>query len=68
MVYVYDETKLNTGAGSGLDQVELEDEEIVENVQRGIRSRFYQHGRYAPEHEQGTHHIHQLLADFLERG
>ncbi len=65
MVYVYDESRLNTGAGSGLDQVELEDEEIVENVQRGIRSRFYQHGRYAPGHEQGTHHFHQLLSAFL---
>lgn len=65
LVYVYDEHKLNTGAGSGLDQVEFEDEEVVENVQRGIRSRFYQHGRYAPEREQGTHHFHALLAEFL---
>lgn len=66
LTFVYDESRLNTGAGSGLDQVELEDEEIVENVQRGIRSRFYRHGRYAPEREQGTHHFHRLLAEFLE--
>jgi choline monooxygenase len=65
LVFVYNESRLNTGAGSGLDQVELEDEEIVENVQRGIRSRFYRHGRYAPEREQGTHHFHRLLAEFL---
>lgn len=65
LVYVFDASKLNTGAGSGLDQVEMEDEEIVENVQRGIRSRFYQHGRYAPDREQGTHHFHRLLAEFL---
>lgn len=64
-VYVFDESKLNTGAGSGLEQVEHEDEEVVENVQRGIRSRFYEHGRYAPEREQGTHHFHRLLAEFL---
>jgi choline monooxygenase len=64
-VYVLDKTKLNLGAGAGLDQVEIEDEAVVENVQRGIRSRFYTHGRYAPNHEQGTHHFHQLLAKFL---
>lgn len=66
LVYVLDETKLNTGAGSALDQVEMEDEEVVQNVQRGIRSRFYGHGRYSPKREQGTHHFHRLLAEFLE--
>jgi choline monooxygenase len=65
LVYVYDESKLETGAGSGLDQVEIEDEEVVENVQRGIRSRFYAQGRYSPNREQGTHHFHSLLAEFL---
>ena len=65
-VYVFDESKLNTGAGSGLEQVEHEDEEVVENVQRGIRSRFYTHGRYSPSREQGTHHFHSLLAEFLD--
>jgi choline monooxygenase len=66
LVYVYDESKLNTGAGSGLHQVEMEDEEVVTQVQRGIRSRFYAHGRYAPEQEQGTHHFHRLLAEHLD--
>ena len=64
-VYVYDESKLGAGAGSGLNQVELEDEEVVQNVQKGIRSRFYDHGRYSVTREQGTHHFHRLLADFL---
>jgi choline monooxygenase len=61
-VFVWDAAKLNQGAGSGLDQVEMEDEEVVQNVQKGIRSRFYAHGRYAPNREQGTHHFHSLLA------
>ena len=65
LVYVFDESKLHSGAGTGLDQVEHEDEEVVENVQRGIRSRFYGQGRYAPDREQGTHHFHGLLAEFL---
>jgi len=66
ITYVWKEEKLNTGAGSGLDRVEREDEEVVEAVQRGIRSRFYDHGRYSPAREQGTHHFHRLLAEFME--
>jgi len=66
LTYVMDESKLNTGAGSGLDEVEHEDEAIVENVQKGIRSRFYTHGRYSVTREQGTHHFHSLIAEFMK--
>jgi choline monooxygenase len=65
--FVFDKTKLGMGAGSGLDSVEQEDEEIVQHVQQGIRSRFYHHGRYATQREQGTHHFHSLLAHFLNQ-
>ncbi len=65
LTYVSDESKLDMGAGDGLDTVELEDEEIVENVQKGIRSRFYTHGRYSVTREQGTHHFHTLIAKFM---
>jgi choline monooxygenase len=62
LTYVADESKYEKGAGSGLDTVELEDEEVVEAVQKGIRSRFYSHGRYSVTREQGTHHFHRLIA------
>ena len=65
--FVYDASKLDTGAGAGLESVEQEDEEVVEHVQQGIRSRFYHHGRYATKREQGTHHFHSLLADFMNQ-
>ena len=65
--YVYDPTKLETGAGSDLDKVELEDEEVVENVQKGVRSAFYKAGRFSPTREQGVHHFHRLLADFINQ-
>jgi choline monooxygenase len=65
--YVWEESKLDKGAGSGLDKVEQEDEEIVENVQRGVRSRFYKHGRYSVTREQGTHHFHRLLSEFMNK-
>lgn len=59
--YVVDESKRNRGAGADLEQVELEDEAVVESVQRGLRSRLYQRGRYSPQHERGVHRFHQLL-------
>lgn len=66
MTYVWDESKLDQGAGSDLFRVEMEDEEIVQAVQRGIRSRFYTHGRYSVTREQGTHHFHSLLGEALD--
>jgi choline monooxygenase len=65
--YIFDESKLNTGAGGGLEEVEHEDEEVVENVQKGVRSRFYTHGRYSVTREQGTHHFHSLITEFLKK-
>ena len=65
--YVWDESKLRQGAGANLHQVEMEDEDVVQNVQKGIRSRFYTHGRYSVKRETGTHHFHRLLADFMNR-
>lgn len=63
--YVWDENKLRQGAGANLHQVEMEDEDVVHNVQKGIRSRFYKHGRYSVTRETGTHHFHRLLSKFL---
>jgi choline monooxygenase len=65
LTYISDESKVETGAGAGLDRVEMEDEAVVESVQKGIRSRFYSHGRYSPTREQGTHRFHRLIAEFL---
>jgi len=67
IVYVWDESKLEQGAGADLDSVEMEDEEVVESVQRGVRSRFYDQGRYSVKQEKGTHHFHRLIAEFMNR-
>lgn len=48
-----------------IDQTELEDDAVVESVQQGLQSRFYQHGRFSPTQEQGVHHFHRLVASFL---
>lgn len=63
--YVRDESLIDQGAGADLHGVEMEDEAVVESVQKGIRSRFYSHGRYSPTREQGTHHFHRLIAEFM---
>jgi choline monooxygenase len=63
--FVSDESKTGQGAGGDLETVELEDQQIVESVQRGIRSRLYDSGRYSPTREQGTHHFHRLICEFM---
>jgi choline monooxygenase len=65
VAYVWDASKLDQGAGAGLDRVEREDESVVECVQKGVRSRLYDRGRYSPTREQGTHHFHRLLAELM---
>ncbi|CAN5462862.1 SRPBCC family protein [soil metagenome] len=63
--YVWDASKLGSGAGGDLDRVEREDEAVVELVQRGVRSRFYDRGRFSPAREQNVWHFHRLLANSL---
>ena len=62
--YVWDESRLDRGAGSDLFQVELEDE----RVQRGLAARLRRSGRYSPARESGVHHFHRLLARALAEG
>jgi choline monooxygenase len=63
--FVADESKLETGAGAGLETVEFEDQAVVESVQRGLRSRLYDRGRYSPTREQGCYHFHLLIAEMM---
>lgn len=63
--YVWDESKIGSGAGGALDRVEREDEAVVEMVQRGLKSRFYKQGRYSPKRESGVHQFHTFLAESL---
>ena len=47
------------------DEIQDEDVEICEQVQKNLRSRSYDRGRYSPERENGVHHFHSLLHEFL---
>ncbi len=44
------------------DEIQLEDIAICEAVQKGLRSRTYDRGRYSVERENGVHHFHRLYA------
>jgi choline monooxygenase len=65
LTFIGDESKLGKGAGGDLSRVEFEDQAVVESVQKGVRSPFYERGRYSPTREQGTHHFHRLVAEFM---
>ena len=58
-------TILNKEGASNALWVEREDEFVVENVQKGLQSRFYQTGRFSPKREACVHHFHRLLAKHL---
>ncbi|MBX3367586.1 MAG: aromatic ring-hydroxylating dioxygenase subunit alpha [Phycisphaeraceae bacterium] len=65
LTYIGDRSKMDRGAGSGLDRVEREDEAVVEATQKGVRSTLYTRGRYSPSREQCVHHFHRLLLESL---
>ena len=43
----------------------MEDEEVVQSVQKGINSSFYNTGRFSPTKEKGVHHFHSLISKFF---
>jgi choline monooxygenase len=47
------------------DEIQQEDIRLCEAVQKGLRSRTYDQGRYSVKRESGVHHFHRLLAEFL---
>jgi choline monooxygenase len=66
--YVWNESLRDQGVGGDLHKVEMEDEEVVESVQRGVSSRLYDRGRFSARREVGTHHFHHLLATSMNGG
>jgi choline monooxygenase len=47
------------------ETVQREDIHICEAVQRGLKSVTYDRGRYSVKRENGVHHFHMLLSEFL---
>jgi len=63
--YVWNEDFLNKGAGADVNKVEIEDQEVVTSVQKGVNSRLYKSGRFSPNMEQGVHHFHTIIKNFM---
>lgn len=59
--WISDRAAFERGGAADLDRIEFEDEAVVADVQRGMRSRLYERGRYAPAREAAVHHFHRLL-------
>ncbi len=49
------------------DEIQQEDITLCENVQRGLRSRSYERGRYSVRRENGVHHFHGLWREFMTK-
>jgi choline monooxygenase len=49
------------------DEVQQEDILLCTNVQKGLNSSTYDRGRYSIKRENGVHHFHMLLREFLEK-
>ena len=49
------------------DEIQLEDIRICETIQRHLKSRTYSTGRYSVKRENGVHHFHGLLMEFLSK-
>lgn len=47
------------------DEIQIEDIEICETVQRGLESHTYSQGRYSVKRENGVHHFHGLLMEYF---
>ena len=60
--YVKHPELLGQGAGAELDKVEAQDQFVVENCMKGLRSSSYKRGRYSATHEQGVHHFHRMIS------
>lgn len=47
------------------DRIQREDEEISEEVQKGLASQQFDTGRYSVRREAAVHHFHRMLAEKL---
>jgi phenylpropionate dioxygenase-like ring-hydroxylating dioxygenase large terminal subunit len=49
------------------DEIQQEDIGLCQQVQRGLRSRSYDRGRFSAKRENGVHHFQSLVTEFLGR-
>jgi choline monooxygenase len=60
--YLFEDERSKDFNPQDLHDTEMEDEEVVERVHKGLQSRLYKQGRFSPTKEKGVHHFHRLLS------
>ena len=65
--FAYGDAGLEQATIDFSDEIQQEDIRICESVQRGLRSQYYDRGRFSVKRENGVHHFHGLLAEFLSK-
>lgn len=66
LYYIGDEDKWEKfGKDALAEKVEREDEYVVEGVQKGMKSRFYDTGRFSAKREKGVHYFHTLVSKYM---
>lgn len=63
--FTFSENAVSDATIAFSDEIQQEDIRICEAVQRGLRSRTYDRGRFSAKRENGVHHFHLLLHEFL---
>jgi len=64
--YVWDQEIFELMEATKLaEKTEREDEFVVEEVHKGIHSRFYNSGRFSAKREKGVHYFQSLIAKYL---
>ena len=65
LTYAIPHKKQPNTNGADVGTVEMEDQEVVQSVHKGINSRYYEMGRYSAKYETGVHHFHKIIAKSL---
>lgn len=61
LTYLRQDISSDAFVKTALDLTEMEDEAVVESVQKGLKSSIYNRGRFSPTREQGVHAFHAWL-------
>ncbi len=65
--FISDEEKWNMmGQDRVAEKTEREDEYVVEAVQKGLKSRYYDTGRYSVKREEGVYYFHERIRQELK--
>jgi choline monooxygenase len=63
--FTYDGSDIRPDTVAFSDEIQQEDIKICESVQKGLASPTYSQGRFSVKRENGVHHFHLLLHEFL---